>query len=60
MEKRQWLGVNHAVPNGLVGLLLQSGEDVVLGNDGDEDAKLVAVHDGVGEGRPDVFLPGMT
>ena len=37
-------------------LNLQSGKDVVLGNNGDEDAKLIAVLNGSREERPDVFL----
>ena len=50
----QWLDVDVVTQSGLVGLFLQSGKDVMLGNDGDEDAKLVAVHNGVGEVRSDV------
>ena len=42
--------------SGLLGLFLHGGKDVVLGNNGDEDAKLVAVLNGSSEKRPDVII----
>ena len=38
---------------------LQSGKDVVLGNDGDEDAKLVAEHYGVRQVRSNFMISWM-
>ena len=54
--EEQWLGVRDPISSGLLSLFFQSGKDVVLGNNGDEDAKLVAVLNSSREERADVII----